>query len=91
MEPLALKRITHKVPGGKLLRISMDIEDGIIKSIKITGDFFLYPEESIEVLEKSLQGATLESVEEILNSKVEEIGIKMVGVSVKDIVGAIRS
>ena len=91
MELLALKKITYKIPGGKLLRVSVDIEDGIIKSIKITGDFFLYPEESIEVLEKSLQGATLESAEEILNSKVEEMGIKMIGVSVKDIVEAIRS
>ena len=39
-----------------------DQEDGkkIINSIKITGDFFLYPEESLEDLEAQLKGTLLD-------------------------------
>jgi hypothetical protein len=33
------KKIVHKVPQGKMLRIEADIDGSIIKEIKITGDF----------------------------------------------------
>jgi hypothetical protein len=35
-------------------------QDGIINSITITGDFFVYPEESLDGLEASLIGTKLE-------------------------------
>jgi lipoate---protein ligase len=49
----------------KLIKILLeynDQEDGkkIINSIKITGDFFLYPEESLEYLEAQLKGTILD-------------------------------
>ncbi len=42
-----------------------------IKSIKITGDFFLHPEETIEKLEASLVGVKLEK--ESIKNKIEFI------------------
>ena len=49
----------------KLIKILLkynDQEDSkkIINSIKITGDFFLYPEESLEDLEAQLKGTLLD-------------------------------
>jgi lipoate-protein ligase A len=44
----------YKVPDGKLVKISMDLDNEIIKSVKITGDFFIHPEDSLEDLEKDL-------------------------------------
>lgn len=49
----------------KLIKILLkynDHEDSkkIINSIKITGDFFLYPEESLEDLEAQLKGTLLD-------------------------------
>jgi lipoate---protein ligase len=49
----------------KLIKILLeynDQEDGkkIINSIKITGDFFLYPEESLDDLEAQLKGTLLD-------------------------------
>ncbi len=50
----------------KLIRVSMRVEEGKIKSIRITGDFFMYPEEAIRKLESILKDCPLiES--EILN------------------------
>jgi len=50
-----------KVPGGKLVKISLDFDEGTnkINKIKIKGDFFVHPEESIEKLEKELTSAEL--------------------------------
>jgi len=42
-----------------------------IKSIKITGDFFLHPEETIEKLEVNLVGVKLEK--ESIKNKIESI------------------
>ncbi len=54
-----MKRSVYKIPNGKLLKISLDDADEKIVSLKITGDFFLYPEENIEALEKALRGVSV--------------------------------
>lgn len=43
---------------GKLLKISLSY-DTVIREIRITGDFFLYPEEGIEQLQSQLVGVEL--------------------------------
>ena len=47
---------------GKLVKIELAYkkESQIIDSIKITGDFFIHPEEAIEKLEQELSGVKLE-------------------------------
>ncbi len=79
-----------KVPGGKLLKIFLDYDDKINK-IKITGDFFLYPEESLEVLEKELIGLDLDK--DILLKKIdsffEDNSVKLFGVESSDIVDGV--
>ncbi|MBI3842565.1 MAG: lipoate--protein ligase family protein [Thaumarchaeota archaeon] len=54
----------------KLIKVSLEYDDlnNTIHSIKISGDFFLYPEESIDKLEKNLIGIRLEknSIKQII-------------------------
>ena len=47
----------YKVPNGKLLKIFLEFNEknNSIESIKITGDFFAYPEETIEIMENKLK------------------------------------
>ena len=59
----------------KLIKILLkynDQEDSkkIINSIKITGDFFLYPEESLEDLEAQLKGTLLDKYK--LKEKIDK-------------------
>ncbi|MBS7657259.1 hypothetical protein KEJ33_04980 [Candidatus Bathyarchaeota archaeon] len=49
-----------KVEGGKLIKVQLEIEDKKIKKVKITGDFFLHPEELIDDMEKAVAGASLD-------------------------------
>lgn len=44
----------------KLIKVELEVVEGKIKSIKITGDFFMYPEEAIRGLEKKLEGLSLD-------------------------------
>lgn len=48
----------YKAPKG-LIRIEAEVENQKIMDIKITGDFFMVPEESILTLESSLRGVSL--------------------------------
>lgn len=63
----------YKVPQGKLLKIFVDYNEknNVIKEIRVTGDFFAYPEESIEMLESKLKNTKLEK--EILFKKISSI------------------
>lgn len=71
----------------------MDIEDGVIKSIRITGDFFMYPEEAIRGLENVLIGSSLNSRElEVRISKfLSENNVMCPMISIMDFVNAILS
>lgn len=60
-----MRHAMHKVKGG-LIRISLDHDAKKIKKIIITGDFFFYPEEELENLERILIGTKLEE-KDILN------------------------
>ena len=61
----------YKIPNGKLLKIILDYDgkNNLINSVRITGDFFAYPEESIEVIENELKNTLLERA--ILLKKIQ--------------------
>ena len=63
----------YKIPQGKLLKISVeyDEETYILQSIRITGDFFAYPEEAIEVIERRLKNTVME--QELLQQKISSV------------------
>ncbi len=60
----------YKVPDGKLLKIKIEIQEEKIESIRINGDFFAYPEDSIELIEKALTKENFEK--ESISKKVQE-------------------
>ena len=53
----------YKALGGKLVRVRMEENNGEITSIRISGDFFLVPEDQLSRLEKMLIGARLKENE----------------------------
>lgn len=80
--------VTEKVPGGKLVRIKIDF-DKTINSCQITGDFFCYPEDMIEEVEKSILGAPAASdilfLKNRIEKKIRENKTELVGVTSDDI------
>ncbi len=80
-----------KVPGGKLARLRID-RDGIVR---LSGDFFIYPEDGIIVIENVLSGLRgdepLEAVESALEGVIRENRIQLVGLDVPVIARLYRS
>jgi hypothetical protein len=58
----------YKAPKG-IIRISAEVNDNKMSNVRITGDFFMVPEDSILTLEKYLEGTKLEytSVSDAVN------------------------
>jgi lipoate-protein ligase A len=83
----------YKAPGGKLLRVRLEKEGDMIRHVRITGDFFLLPEESLGKLEKILEDAPLREHE--LKMLVDRFfcgtQAQALGVSPEDFVKAVLS
>jgi lipoate---protein ligase len=74
----------YKVPQGKLLKILVEYDEKnkAIRDIRITGDFFAYPEEAIELIEKKLRNTVIkrEQLQEKIQSIINEYHIQFIGV-----------
>ena len=79
---MKMPKAEYKVPGGKLVRVDVQIKHSKIVGIKISGDFFLHPEEDIKLIENSVLNMPLDEKE--LSKKIDEIlktrNIECVGV-----------
>ncbi len=86
---MGVYKADYKVPGGKMVRIQMELNGDRITNIRITGDFFLHPEEAIFELERALVGKRVREGE--IGSVVEKALSKcqMVGISPMDLRSAI--
>lgn len=47
----------YKIPGGKLVVVDLDSADGVLRDVRVAGDFFLEPDEAIEAINGALEGA----------------------------------
>ena len=65
------KIVRYKVPDGKLLEVKKEIRDRTIRYIKITGDFFMYPESGIRILEDGLIGIRVEQLNDVITDIIK--------------------
>lgn len=38
----------YKVPGGKLIVVDLEVTDGRLTNVRLSGDFFLEPDEALD-------------------------------------------
>ena len=80
-----MRESSFKVPDGKLIKVKLRIESGKISEIKILGDFFLHPEETLLHLENSLVGseAAVMTIEKTINNALKDA--TLIGATAADI------
>ncbi len=86
-------QIKKKVKEGKVVKIELDCDD-VIKNIRITGDFFLHPEDMLDEIEKSIVGLDRNSDEATIISKIQKriaaSDVQMIGISPESIALLVR-
>jgi hypothetical protein len=78
---------TLKKDHEKLIRINYFLKNSTISKITISGDFFIYPEESIELIENSLLNIKMTSanITAALSDCIEKNKIELLGLSIHSI------
>jgi len=61
----------YKSPGGKLVRVELDTDGGVISRASVSGDFFLEPDEALECINRALVGAPAQADTPTLAARIE--------------------
>lgn len=83
-------RKDRKVQGGKLLRIELELCDGVAHRVSVRGDFFAHPEEAFEEAESSLAGLPARELPAAARAAFGRPGLRVFGASSEDIARAIE-
>jgi lipoate---protein ligase len=62
----------YKVPGGKLVAVDLNVVDGRLNAVKVSGDFFLDPDEALDVIDASLEGLSIDTTVAELRSRIDQ-------------------
>ncbi len=74
-----------KVSGGKLLKVRVIEEGGVIKEVRISGDFFVHPEEALDEIEGCLRGVNLNVMREVLREFAKKRSVRTIGFELDDV------
>jgi lipoate-protein ligase A len=83
----------YKVPGGKLVVVDLEVEDGRIAQFRLAGDFFLEPDSALEAIDRAVNGLPAESDSKAIAAAVKEAlpdGAVLLGFSPEAVAVAIR-
>ncbi|MFD9908971.1 biotin/lipoate A/B protein ligase family protein [Streptomyces sp. NPDC059063] len=83
----------YKVPGGKLVVVDLEVEDGVLRQVRVAGDFFLEPDEAILAIDAALEGAPADTDAAGLVARVEAAlppGTVMYGLTAEGVAIAVR-
>ncbi len=61
----------YKVPGGKLVAVDLAVVDGHLVDVRVSGDFFLDPDEALPVIDRALGGLDVATVPSELAARVD--------------------
>ncbi|MEU3602948.1 lipoate--protein ligase family protein [Streptomyces sp. NPDC006798] len=61
----------YKVPGGKLVVVDLAVEAGLLKDVRVSGDFFLEPDDAIERIDTALEGAPADTDTPGLTARID--------------------
>ncbi|MEU5832468.1 biotin/lipoate A/B protein ligase family protein [Streptomyces diacarni] len=83
----------YKVPGGKLVVVDLDDEGGVLRDVRVAGDFFLEPDEALTAIDQALEGAPSDTDTAGLTARVEAAlpeGTVMYGLTAEGVAVAVR-
>lgn len=83
----------YKTPGGKLVVVDLEVSDGKLHDVMVSGDFFVYPDEAFSTLSAALEGLSVDLTESEIAEEVRMAlprGAELLGSSPEAIGAAVR-
>ncbi len=82
---MATRRLDRKVPGGKLLRVTVETREGLVVKARVEGDFFAHPEEAFEAAEATLAGSPESGLGDAAMKAFSRPDLRIFGASAQEI------
>jgi lipoate-protein ligase A len=82
----------YKVPGGKLVVVDLEIVNGRLCDVEISGDFFLEPETTLDRITAAIEGMASTATEHELAQQVAAAsrGAELLGITPTGVAIAVR-
>ena len=83
----------YKMPGGKLVVADLEVRNGKLTRVRISGDFFLEPDSALTLIDVALEGLAAEADDTQRAAMVEAAlgpNVRMYGVSPEAIAVAVQ-
>ncbi|MEV5708106.1 biotin/lipoate A/B protein ligase family protein [Actinoallomurus sp. NPDC052274] len=83
----------YKVPGGKLVVVDFDVDDGRVRNARVSGDFFLEPDEALDAIDDTLNGLPVHLEARDIAARIDArlpTGAMMFGLSTEAVGIAVR-
>ena len=87
------KHAEYKIPGGKLVVVDVTVEAGLLRNVRLSGDFFLEPPETLDAINTALEGLPANAATEQIQQAIEaalDSEVMMYGLTVAGIAEVIR-
>ncbi|MEP7185150.1 MAG: lipoate protein ligase C-terminal domain-containing protein [Rhodanobacter sp.] len=83
----------YKMPGGKLVVVDLDVRDGRLAKVQLSGDFFLEPDSALHAINSTLEGQSEHADEAELATALREVltgEVMMYGISIEAVAVTVR-
>lgn len=83
----------YKTPGGKLVVVDLQAQEGRLSQVQVSGDFFLEPEEALDSINQALIGLSAQASEAEIAARVKAAlgrNVVMLGFSPESVAVAVR-
>jgi hypothetical protein len=83
----------YKMPGGKLVVIDLQVRDGRLVEVQLSGDFFLEPDGALDTINHALTGQPVDAGEAGMAASIQAAlgtGVMMYGISPEAIAVAVH-
>lgn len=83
----------YKVPGGKLVVVDLEVENGAIAQFRLAGDFFLEPDSALDDINAAVNGLPVESDASAISAAVRSAlpeGAQLLGFTPESVGTAVR-
>lgn len=83
----------YKLPGGKLVRVDLEVARGALRDVVVSGDFFLYPDEALTEITGALEGIPVDMGEAEIAERIASAipaGTEWLGSSPRALAIAVR-
>jgi lipoate-protein ligase A len=83
----------YKMPGGKLVVVDLDVREGRLANVQLSGDFFLEPDSALRTIDAALEGRPADMDEASRARSIRDAlapDVMMYGISPEAIAVAVR-